>query len=79
MNKYQKVLKEAAHLCGCGRIGCLIYRFQTFFFLHRLRLKKQTNQRRCITSKKKIHGCGAISLVELTSFFLSLLLSSPHF
>ena len=53
MNKYQKVLKEAAHLCGCGRIGCLIYRFQTFFFLHRLRLKKQTNQRRCITSKKK--------------------------
>lgn len=32
MNKYQKVLKEAAHICGCGRIGCLIYRFETFFF-----------------------------------------------
>lgn len=77
MNKYQKVLKEAAHICGCGRIGCLIYRFETFFFSHRLRLKKQTNQRRCITSKK-MHGCGAISLVEPYPF-LSLLLSSPHF
>lgn len=46
MNKYQKVVKEAAQTSGCGRIGCLIYRLEIlpflFFFLHILRLTKQT-------------------------------------
>lgn len=44
MNKYQKVVKEAAQTSGCGRIGGLIYRLEIlpFFFLHILRLTKQT-------------------------------------
>lgn len=62
----KKCLKEAAKRNGCGRIGCLIYRFYFFFFCTALRPKKK------LRKKKKSHLWEG--MVRTALVFLSLLL-----
>lgn len=68
MNKYQKVLKEAAQTNICGRIGCLIYDDFIFCFAP-LEKNKRTKKINHLYKKKKINVCGAILLIELPPFF----------
>lgn len=79
MNKYQKVLKEAAQTNICGRIGCLIYDDFIFCFAP-LEKNKRTKKINHLYKKKK-NKCLWSDFAHRTApvFFVSLLLSSSTF
>lgn len=80
----KKIVDTSSAESGCGRIGCLIYHFERerfffccfclCFFCTAWDWKNKKNE-----SLLKMHGCGAIQLIELALIFLSLLLSSSTF